>query len=95
MARYFVVAVLLAVLVADLGYRAWSQRPYVVTEWSIDYSRSQAAGLIRYRLPGGGIGTVILPAIFQYSPSGNCWEKARIGQALPDCAFSWESLTGR
>lgn len=92
MRRYLLALALVLLLAADLGWKAWNERPYVVTAWNVDTSERQTNGIIEYRLPGGGVSQVMLPSIFQFPNSGNCWRSAKIGQRLPPCAYSWDAL---
>lgn len=78
--RYLIAALLLVLLVADVGWKAWETRPYVVTGFDRTFVGNNVFERIHYRVPGGGVGTVLYPA----SPAGaKCTDKAAVGYSLP------------
>lgn len=76
-------------LAADLGYRAWSNRPYVVT----GYAASHEGDLtVEYTLPQGGRGKWQGTRFF--SDDFWCWDKAEIGKRIPNClGANWKVRT--
>ena len=82
--RYLIAALLVVILAADLGWKAWSERPYVVT----GYAALQNDVSVHYTLPAGGVGEIRVPAVVgQY-----CWGRVEIGKPLPDCIRSWTKV---
>ena len=95
---YLIVALLVVLLAADLGWKAWSERPYLVTGYSVVAAGSGTARRTEFRLPGGGVGQwqVSLPQDNTVpSPQALCWSRARIGSTIPDCMWSFNEIDRR
>lgn len=80
--RYVLIALLVVLLAADLGYRAWSHRPYIVTAWRVE----TGFVTVQYTVPSGGT------ADWRFSTSGDslkyvtdCMPRVEVGKAIPDC----------
>lgn len=84
--RYLLATLLVVILVADLGYKAWRERPYVVTGSSVEQSGQDLYVAVRYTLPASGTGEWRRQA--KGAGATRCWGTARVGQLLPACMWS-------
>lgn len=75
MRRYLLALALFLLLAADLGWKAWSERPYVVTGW--EYRRDPVVVRVSYTLPGGGVGHL------DTIPSEECGGRLGLGYTIP------------
>ena len=85
--RYLLALALSLLLAADLGWKAWSDRPYIVTGYGLTMLGGSRAFYVEYRLPGGGTGKWQHTVDNDYSYP--CWSVARIGSTIPTCMRSW------
>ena len=93
MTRYLLALALVLLLAADLGWSAWSERPYIVTGHGVVPAGEGRAFRVQYTLPGGGEGTWQLPVSSGDSgPIDDCWSLARIGSTIPTCMRSWNEI---
>jgi hypothetical protein len=88
--RYLLAAILTLLLLADVGWNAWSERPYVVTGYSWVLGTGGGVVSVQYRVPGGHEGEWRAPA--GYQQTRDCWEQAHIGKAIPRCMRSAENI---
>ena len=87
MRRYLLALALSLLLAADLGWKAWSERPYIVTGYGISTLGQNRAFYVEYRLPGGGTGKWHQDASLDVV--AYCYYTARIGSTIPACMRSY------
>ncbi|TAK76003.1 MAG: hypothetical protein EPO16_07995 [Dehalococcoidia bacterium] len=84
---------LILILAVDLGWKSWSERPYLVTGVGVASAGEEGrAYYVNYRVPGGGTGewralTPLAPDAFA------CWSISRIGSTIPTCMRSWNEIS--
>lgn len=100
MRRYLLALTLVLLLAADLGWKAWSERPYIVT--GISSVRSGTPGFFqltaRYTLPNKGVGFWEGEATpYEFAQQDFwCWDKAEVGKRIPDCMrANWKVRTAQ
>ena len=95
MRRYLLALALVLLLAADLGWKAWSERPYIVTGWS--YVDDEVS--VQYRVPGGGTATSRKDGGFwlvrRGKPATSCLDDVKVGRKVPDCVLSYLSTLER
>lgn len=86
-----VIALLLVILAADLGWKAWSARPYIVTGISSGLVSNSQRLSVRYTLPGGATNG-LWEADGREPGDFWCWDKAEVGKRIPDCmTANWKA----
>lgn len=88
MRRYLLALALVLLLAADLGWKAWSERPYIVTGYGSNIGDEPPSLVVRYRVPGGGTGEWRSWYVDNRNAAYQCWQIARIGRTIPDCMWS-------
>ena len=89
--RHLLAALLIAILAADLGWKAWQGRAYVVTGYGYGAVGDGRAFTVEYTLPGGQRGEWKVPVPLERTTESKvyqCWKQARIGFTIPDCMWS-------
>lgn len=95
MHRYLLALALVLLLAADLGWKAWSERPYIVTGYGVVAVGDGRAATVQYRLPGGGTGEWRVLVTSTGGSAGvveTCALRARIGSNIPDCMRSLNEI---
>jgi len=77
MMRWVVVAVLLTVLIVDVGYTALVTRPYTVTGWHFEGAPNELR--VEFTNPAGGRATIGVPG-FKVT---DCWHRLGLGYKVP------------
>ena len=97
--RYLLALALVLLLAADLGWKAWSERPYIVTGIGKETQGGNGYLTTHYTLPGGGVGEwrtqlATADAVGAFRLNFWCWDKAEIGKKIPDCMrANWKART--
>ena len=99
MRRYLLALALVLLLTADLGWKAWSERPYIVTGWSHGWSGDVSDVSVQYTVPGGGTATSRelggVWTVPRGKPARSCLDDVKVGRKVPDCVLSYRSAFER
>jgi len=76
--RWMIVALLLAILLVDVGYKAWATRPYTVTGWALESSPNVLR--VEFTNPGGGRASIDVPSV----RLNDCYRRIGIGFKIPN-----------
>ena len=92
--RYLIAALLVVILLADIGWKTWNERPYIVTGYSIQElapGRSDVLLTVRYSLPRGNEGRWEVISGTGANQPYACWAVVQIGHRIPNCLRSFKA----
>ncbi len=87
-ARYLLAGLLLVLLVADIAYDRWTERPYIVTAIEADTS-DILDWSVRYTTPDGGGGMWRYRANEAGRELIDCLRAVQVGKRVPACLESF------